>query len=115
MTRPAVDIEVAGRSGSVTYREGAHAHRFDWEFGGGDVVVTIYVPSADEWDAKLPWAAGRRNEVLNTVAREVRWQKCGGSVVEISERWIHLREPPPLPARFARALRRFLASFRENG
>ena len=104
-----------GPAGSVTYREGEHAHRFDWELGAKDVVATIYVPAPVDWDARIPWAAGRRGEVLGALAREVSRQKCRGCLIEIAERWIYLRRPPPLAGRAVSAFRRFLGSLRENG
>jgi hypothetical protein len=110
----AVEITGTGPGGSVVYREGEHLHEFGWDLGGDDVVVvTIYVPAPEDWDTQLPWAAGRRSDVLQTVAREVRRQKCRGCLVEIAERWIHLREPPPLPTRVASALRNFFGRFRD--
>ena len=78
-------------------------------------LATIYVPSPADWDARIPWAAGRRDEVLATLAREVSRQKCRGCTIEIAERWIHLREAPPLMRRVAGAWRRFLGSLRESG
>ena len=114
MVEAVVEISVNGPGGSVTYREGEHAHAFGWDLGGGDLLATIYVPSPADWDARIPWAAGRRDEVLAALAREVSRQRCRGCVVEIAERWIHLREPPPLLRRLASALRRFIGSFRES-
>jgi hypothetical protein len=87
---PEVEVVAHGRSGVVRYREGANTHQFDWEFGGGKVVVTIYVPSPAEWDARLPWAAGRRSEVLAALGREVCRQKCPHCRVDIADRWINL-------------------------
>lgn len=113
MSGAVVEIAGSGPGGSVVYREGEHVHEFGWDLGGDGIVVTIYVPSPEEWGTALPWAAGRRSEVLQTLAREVRRQKCRGCLVEIAERWIHLREPPPLPTRVATAVRNFFGSFRD--
>jgi hypothetical protein len=109
-------VEVAGTipGGSVVYREGERVHEFGWDLGARDVVMTIYVPAPGDWDARIPWAAGRRDEVLATLAREVSRQKCRACDVEIAERWIYLREPPPLPKRVVDAFRRFVASFRDG-
>lgn len=114
MVKPVVVIEGNGPGGSVTYREGEHAQSFGWDLGGGDVVATIYVPSPGDWDARVPWAAGRRDEVLAALAREVSRQKCRGCRVEIAERWVHFRRPPPLARRALGAWRRFLGSLRES-
>jgi len=56
------------------------------------VVVFIYAPSPAEWDARLPWAAGRRAQVLGALGREVCREKCPGCRVHIAERWIELRD-----------------------
>jgi hypothetical protein len=94
---PDVEIIAHERAGVVRFREGAHVATFDWEFGGREVIVSIYVPAPAEWDAELPWAAGRRTEILETLGREVRRQRCRGCGIEIAERWVNLTEPPRLP------------------
>jgi hypothetical protein len=115
VVKPVVDIVTSGPGGSVVYREGEHEQAFGWDLGTGDVIATIYVPSPADWDARIPWAAGRRGEVVATLAREVSRQKCRGCIVDLSEHWIHLRERPPLATRALSAWRRFLGSFRESG
>jgi hypothetical protein len=87
-----VEVVSHGRSGVVHYREGANAHAFEWELGGGDVILSIYVPGPAEWDARLPWAAGRRAEVLQHLAQVVRRQQFPAGRAEIGERWITIRE-----------------------
>src|SRR5437762_3099070 len=87
-----VEIVSHGRAGLIHYREGAQVHTFDWEFGGAGVVVTIYVPTPAAWDAKVPWAKGRRAEILDTLAREVCRQRCSGCEIELQDHWINLRE-----------------------
>ena len=85
-----------GPAGVAHYREGTHDHAFQWELGTGRVVIIIYIPSPDEWDARLPWAAGRRAEVLDALAREMRRRHCPTCGIEITERWINLTEWPVL-------------------
>ena len=88
-----VEITSSGRAGRIRYQEPAGEHAFDWEFGGGNVVVTIYVPGGDDWNVVVPWAAGRRAEVLTRMASEVRDLRCRGCGIEIAERWVNLTEP----------------------
>jgi hypothetical protein len=92
-----VDIVANGPGGSVIYREGDRRHEFGWDLGTGDVLATIYVPSTGDWDAKVPWAAGRRQEILDFIARQVRRRRAFGSRIEMHERWIQFTEPPPWP------------------
>jgi hypothetical protein len=66
-----VQINGYGRAGSIMYFENGSAAPFYWELGGGDVVVVITGPRPQDWDNQLPWAVGRREELLSRVAREV--------------------------------------------
>jgi hypothetical protein len=99
MSRPQVESVGNGRSGIVYYREGENEHAFDWEIGGsGSVVAIIYVPTPEEWDTQIPWAAGRRTEVLQVFGAELCRQQCPTCTVEILDHWVHLhesRQPAP--------------------
>ena len=92
--RYTVKIIKEGRSGRVSYSEGLlHSHEFYWEFGGGEAVVLIKVPTPAEWSAVLPWAAARRAEILERVAIEVCRQRCRGCRPVITEAWLELMGP----------------------
>ena len=87
-----VEVAQSGRGGTITYTEDSGSLSFDWEFAsdGADVFVT---PPA-LWDANCSsrgagWAAGRRQEILERVADEVRKQKAQGSASRIEDNWIH--------------------------
>jgi hypothetical protein len=84
-----------GPSGIARYREGSHEQDFDWEFGGRDVIVSIYVPGPAEWDAAVPWAAGRRDEVLHRLGHIVARQQFPFGRFEIGERWVNICEARP--------------------
>ena len=91
--RQDVEIVANGPGGVIHFRESSNVASFGWEFGGTPkVVVIIYVPAPADWDTKVPWAAGRRAEILEKLAREVCRQKCRGCGVEIEEHWIHITE-----------------------
>ncbi|MSR35249.1 MAG: hypothetical protein EXR95_01220 [Gemmatimonadetes bacterium] len=78
-----VTIE-GGHGGTVTYREDAGEHAFGWELAGrGPSVAFIYMPDEARWPVELPWAVGRRAEILERVAGEVHRQTCRGCRVEI--------------------------------
>ena len=87
-----VEIEQTGRGGTVRYFEDGRELTFDWEFtmDGAD----IFVPTPEQWDLNCRsrgagWAEGRRQEILERVAEEVRAQKATSSVVNIEDNWIH--------------------------
>ena len=74
--RYAIDVLQQGRSGIVRYAEGDNGYDFHWEFGGGETVATITVPTAVQWPAALPWASDRRDQILERVAKVVRKKHC---------------------------------------
>jgi hypothetical protein len=87
-----VEIEQTGRGGTITYTEDGGSLLFDWEFaiGGADVFVT----TPELWDANCrsrnaAWAEGRRQEILERVAEEVRRQKATSATLSIEDQWIH--------------------------
>jgi hypothetical protein len=86
-----VDIDQSGRGGRIRYAEHENALFFDWEFSLDG--ATVFVPSPDEWDARCQgdetnWAKGRRHEILERLAEEVRRQKASGSTISIEDHWI---------------------------
>lgn len=80
-----VIITSAGRSGTVEYREGRESCRLYWEFGGGDVLAILSIPSAQDWDRLHPWAQGRRQEILRVVALETQRQRAPRARIEWDE------------------------------
>jgi hypothetical protein len=67
-----------GKGGWVTYSEGGQSTRFAWELAAkeGTMVSWIIVPSVKRWAEDVPWAPGRRDEILERIARDVIRQKC---------------------------------------
>ena len=80
---PRVEISDGGRAGSITYREGLHAVRFDWEFALSPALAIINGPTASGWERLGGWAAGRQEEIFQHVASEVIRQKASGHTADI--------------------------------
>lgn len=87
-----VEIEQTGRGGTIIYTEPNGSLTFDWEFAtnGAD----MFVPTPEQWDAycrgrSAGWAKGRRQEILERVAEEVRRQKATSSLATIEDNWVH--------------------------
>jgi hypothetical protein len=72
---PSVDISQSGRGGTVIYREGDHAIRFDWEFAMEPALALLWGPPRAQWDTDFPWAVGRQSAIYDFVGREVVRQK----------------------------------------
>jgi len=83
--QPAVSIVEHGRSGEVLYRDSRGALRGYWEFGGGDVVVTVSMGTAEAWLRAQPWAVGERTAILRFVAKEVVRQRAPTCTAEVDE------------------------------
>jgi len=57
-----------GRGGYVIYKDEVGELKFFFEYGGGNCVVIIYVPSANEWTNKTNRPLTQRQNVLTFVA-----------------------------------------------
>ncbi|NWG06121.1 MAG: hypothetical protein HXY35_05455 [Chloroflexi bacterium] len=90
-----VNIITKGRSGTIQYIEGSlfkkNTCEFYWEFGGADAVAIIWFPKSDaEWDAKYPWAVGRRMEIVKDMAEQVRKKQAPSSTLKWEEGTVFL-------------------------
>lgn len=68
---PKISYSSDGRSGQVHYRSKAGNFDMYYEFGGGDVVAGINVPSPKDWVAKTGIPLEQREEVLNLIGQQV--------------------------------------------
>jgi hypothetical protein len=73
-----VEITTSGAGGTVTYHEPPHSLQFSWEFAMPPALALIFGPSLTAWPKAAPWAAGRHEEIVTAVAREVVRQKAPG-------------------------------------
>jgi hypothetical protein len=69
-----------GRSGHVHYQSRAASFTLYYEFGGGDCVAWIDIPSPRDWERNTGLPLARRDEVLRWIGeRVVQDQTVGGS------------------------------------
>ena len=74
-----IRYESQGRSGYVWYESREAKFSMYYEFGGGDCIVGLSVPSVQEWEASTGLPLDRRDEVLVFVGRQVvKDQTTGG-------------------------------------
>jgi hypothetical protein len=62
-----VRTRIEGRGAAITYLEGANEIPFDFELGDAG---RIHCPPSANWDERFPWAAGRRDLIVERVATE---------------------------------------------
>ena len=90
-----VNFVTQGRSGKVQYIEGSlfkkNTCEFYWEFGGADMIATIWFPKDDSaWDVKYPWAVGRRMEIVKDMAEQARKKQAPSSTLKWEADRVHL-------------------------
>ncbi|MBV6491420.1 MAG: hypothetical protein CNCCGFBP_02018 [Fimbriimonadaceae bacterium] len=100
-----VRFEQNGRSGSVTYSDSEGELCFWWELGTGRVVALISVGTSAEWEERFPWAAPRKEEIIQRIVEETIRQQapnCAGTLDENG--WVTIHQgaswpaaPPPPP------------------
>lgn len=67
-----------GRSGYVHYKSQEARFSMYYEFGGGATIVGILVPDAANWKKATSLPLARREEVLESIGRQVVLDKTGG-------------------------------------
>jgi hypothetical protein len=60
-----------GRYGYVIYKEGESVLQCYYEFGGGNCVAIINVPSIDEWEKSTRLPLADRDRILRCIAEQV--------------------------------------------
>lgn len=81
-----------GRSGHVHYRSSEANFAMYYEFGGGDCIVSIDIPSVENWEKTTSLPLNRRDETLNFIGQQVvRDQTTGGrGSFKIEGGWLNI-------------------------
>lgn len=66
-----VSYRQGGRSGSVVFSQGLRSFELYFEFGGGDVVACIDIPTASEWQQRTGFPIDMRQSILDFVGGRV--------------------------------------------
>lgn len=80
----------SGRGGTITYQDGETDIPLDWEFGGGNCVVIIFVPTEAQWEKATGLPLSERLPVLEFVAQQVIRDQAPSCRYEISDPWIEI-------------------------
>ncbi len=59
-----------GRCGYIVYKDGLADIKLFFEYGGGNCVAIIYVPTNNEWTNKTNRPITERNSILTFVAEQ---------------------------------------------
>lgn len=72
-----------GRGGYVSFNKYKYIYDFPWEFGGGDALVVIEVPTEPHWEAATGLPLSERAEILEYMGRRVTDEKARGHRYEV--------------------------------
>ena len=79
-----------GRGGFVIYLDNQSTYKLFFEFGGGDCIAIIYVPSIDEWEMKTNKPLSEREQVLTFIAEQSIRDQAPNSYYKLSETCIEI-------------------------
>lgn len=79
-----------GRGGYVVYKDGQSDIKLFFEYGGGNCVAIIYVPTIDEWTSKTNRPIADRKAILTFVAEQSIKDQAPNSIYELSDTCIEI-------------------------
>ena len=79
-----------GRSGYVIYKDGRNDIKLFFEYGGGNCVAIIYVPTIKEWTSNTNRPLKERLAILTFVANQVIQDKSPNGYYELSDTCIEI-------------------------
>lgn len=59
-----------GRGGTIVYKDDQEDLKFEFEYGGGNCVVIIYIPTIFEWKTQTSRNEIDRNSILVFIAEQ---------------------------------------------
>lgn len=66
-----VKYENQGRGGYAIFVEGLKSIKFEMEYGGGDCIFILYIPSSEKWETHTAFSLRDRDEIIKFVAERV--------------------------------------------
>lgn len=79
-----------GRGGTVIYRDGDLELKLSFEFGGGDCVAIIFIPSPGEWARTTNKPLSERSNVLKFIAEQSIRDQAPNCTYELSDNFIEI-------------------------
>ena len=79
-----------GRGGTVTYEDEHSNIQFDFEFGGGNCVAIIFIPSPEHWESQTKRIVAERNSILDFVAQKATLDQVSNGHYKISDNYIEI-------------------------
>ncbi|MCB0727993.1 MAG: hypothetical protein KDD00_11045 [Ignavibacteriae bacterium] len=87
-----IEYKSEGRSGYVIYSDDNTRFSMYYEFGGGDCVAIVNIPSADDWVKVTGSPLSSRDEILTFIASQVVKDQTSKGHYRISGNFIEIYE-----------------------
>lgn len=89
---PQILYSSEGRSGYVWYRSTETEFSLYYEFGGGNCIAGIDIPSPETWESATKLPLSRREEVLNFIGQQVVKDQITGGLgyFKIEGNWLNI-------------------------
>ena len=84
-----IEIVEQGSAGVIHYIEGDIDISFDYEFGTGNCIVYIFIPTEAEWKEVTGLPIEQRKKIIEFVAVSIQLQKVPKSNVFITDKFIY--------------------------
>ena len=75
---PALEYINEGRGGSVIFKNDKTRFAMWWEFGGGDVVAFVNIPTEDKWEDYTRLPLSERKSILNFIGEQIVTDQFSG-------------------------------------
>lgn len=79
-----------GRGGHVVYKDGQTDVQLSFEYGGGNCLAIIFVPTVDEWTSKTKRPISARQSILLFVAEQAMQDQAPNGYYELSDNCIEI-------------------------
>lgn len=85
---PGISYENYGRSGYVIYTQGDQTVKFEMEYGGGNCVFYLIIPTVSNWEKETGFQLSQRHDILEKVAMQTQRDQASTCRYEISDQYI---------------------------
>lgn len=89
---PQIGYSNEGRSGKVHYSQGEIAFSLDYEFGSGNCVAYLFLPSPENWEAATNLPLALREQTLQVIGHQVVKDQVssGKGYFKIEGNWLYI-------------------------
>jgi hypothetical protein len=85
-----VSYQAEGRGGYVFFNWDGAVIKMYYEFGGGNTLATIDIPTEKNWEKETGFPSDKRNEILEFIAKRIIKDQANGHQYKIHDAYIQI-------------------------